>query len=369
MDRALTQEEENQKYRAEKEQENNTKGKRSHSAPTHKNAQPWKQQKGRDGNRGATSSANRGKEVAKPPVRCFNCGGTGHMASTCSQPRRPFGSCYNCGKLGHFANQCNEPKKVNNPSARPVQLNAIVLEDVVLEGTLEVYNTRATILFDTGASNSFISSMFVVTLGLTPVALDRFLTISTPLQKSVTLNKVCLSCPIKVVDMKFPTNLIVLPMGRFDVILGMEWLTQYHALIHCYKKTITFSVPSQPTQEIQCFIPRKPLTTGILNHLETKSSDLLLNQIPIVNSFEDVFEKITQLPPKREIEFSIDLEPGARPISVTPYRMAPKELKELQTQIKELLSLGFIRPSASSWGAPVLFVKKKDGSLGLCIDY
>ncbi|KAK9942869.1 hypothetical protein M0R45_008513 [Rubus argutus] len=68
VDRALTQEEENHKYRAEKEQENSTKGKRSHPAPTHKNAQPWKQQKGRDGNRGATSSANRGKEVAKPPT-------------------------------------------------------------------------------------------------------------------------------------------------------------------------------------------------------------------------------------------------------------------------------------------------------------
>ena len=106
-------------------------------------------------------------------------------------------------------------------------------------------------------------------------------------------------------------------------------LTQHHALINYYKKTITFPVPGQPTQEIQCFVPRQPLTIGILNHLEIKSSTLL-NQMPVVNSFEDVFEKITQLLPKREVEFSVNLEPGARRISITHYRMAPKELKELQ---------------------------------------
>ncbi|KAK9939270.1 hypothetical protein M0R45_015972 [Rubus argutus] len=90
VDMALTQEEENQKYRTEKEQENSSKGKTNHPAPTHKNDQPCKYQKGRDGNRGATLTANRGKEVAKVLVRCFNCGGTRHMSSTCSQPRRPF---------------------------------------------------------------------------------------------------------------------------------------------------------------------------------------------------------------------------------------------------------------------------------------
>ncbi|KAL6219375.1 hypothetical protein ACLB2K_007134 [Fragaria x ananassa] len=107
----------------------------------------------------------------------------------------------------------------------------------------------------------------------------------------------------------------------------------------------------------------------LLANVELKSSKPLIDQIPVVNSFKDVFQEITHLPPSREVEFNIDLVPEAKPISITPYRMAPKELEELHTQIKGLLELGFIWPSASSWGALVLFVKKKDGSLRLCIDY
>ena len=75
------------------------------------------------------------------------------------------------------------------------------------------------------------------------------------------------------------------------------------------------------------------------------------------------------MPPDRDIDFCIDLEPGTRPISIPPYRMAPVELRELKAQLQELLNKGFIRPSASPWGAPVLFVKKKDGSFRMCIDY
>ena len=75
------------------------------------------------------------------------------------------------------------------------------------------------------------------------------------------------------------------------------------------------------------------------------------------------------MPPDRDIDFCIDLEPGTRPISIPPYRMAPAELRELKAQLQELLGKGFIRPSASPWGAPVLFVKKKDGSFRMCIDY
>nr|GFD44954.1 putative nucleotidyltransferase, ribonuclease H [Tanacetum cinerariifolium] len=90
----------------------------------------------------------------------------------------------------------------------------------------------------------------------------------------------------------------------------------------------------------------------------------------IVLEFPDVFpDELPGIPPVREVEFNIELIPGAEPISKAPYRMAPVELKELKDQLQELLKRGFIRPSVSPWGAPVLFVKKKDGSLRLCIDY
>ena len=90
----------------------------------------------------------------------------------------------------------------------------------------------------------------------------------------------------------------------------------------------------------------------------------------VVSEFKDVFpEDISGLPPVREIDFRIDLIPGAQPISIPPYRLAPVELRELKKQIDELLEKGFIRPSSSPWGAPALFVPKKDGSLRMCIDY
>ena len=95
-----------------------------------------------------------------------------------------------------------------------------------------------------------------------------------------------------------------------------------------------------------------------------------LKDIPIVKEFPDVFsDDLSGLPPNRAIEFVIELVPRIEPISIPPYRMAPTELKELKAQLEELLSKGFIRPSTSPWGAPVLFVKKIDGSLQLCKDY
>ena len=91
--------------------------------------------------------------------------------------------------------------------------------------------------------------------------------------------------------------------------------------------------------------------------------------IPVVEEFMDVFGELSGLPPDREIEFPIEVIPGTAPISKAPHRMAPPELTELKTRIQEYLDMGFIRPSASPWGAPVLFVKKKDGGKRLCVDY
>ena len=95
-----------------------------------------------------------------------------------------------------------------------------------------------------------------------------------------------------------------------------------------------------------------------------------LSDIPTISDYPDVLPKeLPGLPPQREIEFAIDVVQGATPTSITPYRMAPMELKELKLQLQELLEKGFISPSVSPWGAPMLFVKKKDGTLWLCVDY
>ena len=101
-----------------------------------------------------------------------------------------------------------------------------------------------------------------------------------------------------------------------------------------------------------------------------KKAEPMLSDIPIVSDYPDVFsEEFPGLPPHREFEFAIDVVLGATPAFITPYRMAPMELKELKLQLQELLEKGFIRLSVSPWGAPVLFVKKKDGTLRLCVDY
>nr|KYP43121.1 Transposon Ty3-I Gag-Pol polyprotein [Cajanus cajan] len=99
-------------------------------------------------------------------------------------------------------------------------------------------------------------------------------------------------------------------------------------------------------------------------------NEKLLNSIDIVRDFPEVFSNdVPGLPPKQELEFNIDLIPGAGPMSISPYRMAPGELSELKKQVEELLEKQMIRPSVSPWGAPVLLVKKKDGGVRLCVDY
>ncbi|GJR56452.1 putative reverse transcriptase domain-containing protein [Tanacetum coccineum] len=104
--------------------------------------------------------------------------------------------------------------------------------------------------------------------------------------------------------------------------------------------------------------------------VEDKSEKKRLEDVPIVRNFPEVFpEDLSGLPPTRQVEFQIDLIPGAAPVAQAPYRLAPSEMRELLEQLKELSDKGFIRPSSSPWGAPVLFVKKKDGSFRMCIDY
>jgi hypothetical protein len=144
-----------------------------------------------------------------------------------------------------------------------------------------------------------------------------------------------------------------------DVILGMECLSKHKVLIDCAKKSIKLTTPEG--KEIELFI--EPLVTakGVANHV--KVNQLNANQgseVPVVNEFLDVFpEELSGMSPDRDIEFVIELKPGTTPIYKTPYRMATPELAELKEHIKELLEKGFIHPSSSPWGAPMIFCPKE----------
>ncbi|XP_057485864.1 uncharacterized protein LOC130772142 [Actinidia eriantha] len=171
-------------------------------------------------------------------------------------------------------------------------------------------------------------------------------------------------------------------MTSFDVILGMDWLMGYRATIDCVRHRVAFCTPEGDHfyfvgDRGASFVPSSidirrqgELNFLFLVSLVDEDDEVSVVLPPVVCDFPDVFpEDLTELPPHREIEFSIDLTPGTAPISVPPYRFAPAELQELKVQIQDLLDKGFIRPSASPWGASALFAKKKDGSLRMCVDY
>ncbi|GJS79927.1 putative reverse transcriptase domain-containing protein [Tanacetum coccineum] len=176
-------------------------------------------------------------------------------------------------------------------------------------------------------------------------------------------------------------------LGSFDVIIGMEWLRTCHAVIVCDEngnETLTFCGNESSNEResrltvISCSKAQEYMAKGCQVFLaqlsakkeENKSEGKRIKDVPIVRDFPEVFpDDLPGLPPARPVEFQIDLIPGAAPVARAPYRLAPSEMKELSEQLQELSDKGFIRPSSSPWGAPVLFVKKKDGSFRMCIDY
>jgi hypothetical protein len=174
---------------------------------------------------------------------------------------------------------------------------------------------------------------------------------------------------LKIRGVHFVANLIVLESKGIDVILGMDWLRKYKVLIDCAKKSIKMTTPEGKEME---FIAEPVVTTkGVANCAKVNQLDASQgSEVPVVNEFPNVFpEELPDMPLDRDIEFVIKLKPGTTPIYKTPYRMATLELAELKEHIKELLEKGFIRPSSSRWGAPVIFILKKDGTQRLCVDY
>ncbi|GJT60457.1 putative reverse transcriptase domain-containing protein [Tanacetum coccineum] len=248
----------------------------------------------------------------------------------------------------------------------------------VVTGTFLLNNRYVTILFDSGADKSFVDVRFSHLLDIKPTKLNTSYEVELADRKVVCINTVLKGCTLNLLDHLFDIDLMPIDLGTFNVIIGMDWLVERDAVIMCSKKEVHVPYKNKTLvvkgysgasrlKLISCIKARKYIERGselfLAQVTEKEPSKKQLQDVPMIRNFPEVFpDNLPGLPPPRQVEFRIELVPRAAPVAHAPYRLAPSELKELSDQLKELLEKGFIRPSSSPWGAPVLFVKKKDGS-------
>nr|GEY17101.1 putative reverse transcriptase domain-containing protein [Tanacetum cinerariifolium] len=230
-------------------------------------------------------------------------------------------------------------------------------------GTFLLNNRYAYILFDTGADRSFISTVFSSMIDLIPTKLGNSYDVELADGKIVKVGTIMWGCTLNFLGHPFNIYLMPVELGSFDVVIGMDWLRRCHAVIVCYEKLV-----------------RIPYRNETLTFHGNKSNNGRKSRLTVISCSKDqeymkkgcqIF--LAQISSKKEEDRSkgnnLRMYQSATPVARAPYRLAPSEMKELSKQLQEISEKHFIRPTSSPWGSPVLFVKKKDGSFRMCIDY
>ncbi|GJX97558.1 putative reverse transcriptase domain-containing protein [Tanacetum coccineum] len=269
---------------------------------------------------------------------------------------------------------------------------AAVKDNNVVNGTFLINNVYASVLFDTGADRSFVSYAFSKYIDIHPTTLDTNYSVELADNKSLTTSTILRRYTLNLQNYLFKIELLPIELGSFDVIVGMDWMAEHHGEVVCYEKYIRVpygndmliiqgersGIKSESRLEVISSIrTQKYIDQGcqvfliqMMKEEKTEIPKRRIKDVPVVKDFPEVFlEDLPGLPPTRQVEFHIELIPGAAPVARAPYHLAPGEMKELAEQLKELSDKGFIRPCSSLWGATILFVKKKDESFWMCIDY
>ncbi|XP_071925875.1 uncharacterized protein [Coffea arabica] len=318
-------------------------------------------QRGGQSDRGQGRGIPQGGQTSTSRVTCGYCGKPNHTEVECWRKAR---KCLRCGGVNHQIVNCplisdtqptarSNPRPTNVGGARsrvPARVYSLDQQSVpapteVVEGTIPVFHRLVRILIDPGATHSFVNPAFILGIDLKVERLPYDLEVRTPTGNQILLaNEVYRNCDIWVDERKLVVDLISLAIKGYDVILGMD---HYHARVDCRMKVVEFCIPGEATLKLDVrgmiasstlisgIRARKLLSCGARGYLafliNTPGEKIKLEDMPVISEYPDVFsEELESLPPEREIEFKVDLVPGTTPISKTPYRMAPAELKELK---------------------------------------
>ncbi|GKE37779.1 putative reverse transcriptase domain-containing protein, partial [Tanacetum coccineum] len=318
--------------------------------------------------------------------RCNKCKKVGHLArdfrgAAVNTNTQQGVTCYECGVQGHYKKDClklrnkNQGNQAGNGNAvaraYAVGTTGTNPNSNVVTGTFLLNNRYALILFDTGADRSFMSTAFSSLIDIVATTLDHGYDVELADGKIIEVNTLIRGCTLIFLNHLFNIDLMPVKLGSFDVIIGMDWLTKYHALIVCDEKLVRVPFGNEilifhgdgsnngyrfRLNIISCTKTQKYLLKGcqvFLAHITTKkaedkSEEKRLKDVPIVQDIHEVFpEDLPGISPARQEKFQIDMVPGVAPVALAPYRLSSSVMKELSEQLQELFDKGFIRPRSS----------------------